>query len=475
MRTKQRLIVFVIVLSVMGPYDQHAELEDSSGMAAKGELLVEQGSYAAGIAVLENVLKREPNNVKVLNQLLESYNEYSQQLIEQKRFDQAAIYLEKLELTVQKLDAIPLPQFTTAELAIRSRIEREVASAKAYLLDTGAVTTKDLVSLNTGRQYYNEAVQHFRNHDYKLAEEMLLESVQYDQRNPYAYELLARLASLRQDLEAAEQYYRKAFALNPDSRLKEGFEQVVREKNIDDAQQHYADEHFIIRYRRGADLEGAQIRTYLRDAYRTIAQEFGFYPKNKIPVILYDREEFHSLYADVPHWLVAMFDGKIRLPVYAQDASELNVKRLVHHELAHAFILNLSKMKCPIWLNEGIAQYFEDQVRPVPTLTLERAVQQNQLIQMDDLLFKEFYNLSSHEMVSLYYVQSFSIAKELIQKYRLYRMKQLLVEISNNIPFQDAFEKVYSRSFADYWVEWRETVKARVTVKGLDDDRYVTI
>ena len=460
MKTKQILIVFLMTVLVPLPCVLPAESENLTGLVKKGELLMAQGAYSAAIAVLENVLKQDPENVQALNQLLESYNRYSQHLIEQKRFDQVPTYIEKLEQTIQKLDAIPLPEFTTAELAIRSRVRREMATAKSFLLDAKHVRTEDLVALNTGREYYNEAVKHFRNHDYKLAEETLLESVKYDQTNPYAYELLGRIASLRQNLEAAEHFYRKAFALNPDPRLRESFERIVQEKNIDQTQQQYADEHFIIRYRRKEEWEGAQIRAYLRDAYRTISQAFGSYPKSKIPVILYDREEFQSLNADVPHWLVAMFDGKIRLPVYAQNASEVDVKRLVHHELAHAFILNLSKMKCPIWLNEGIAQYFEDQVRPIPMHTLERAVQQNKLIEADDLLFKEFYNLPSHEQVSLYYLQSFSITKELIGRYQLFRLKKLLIEIGNDVPFQDAFEKVYGQIFRDYWADWYKTVKA---------------
>ncbi|MBI4394976.1 MAG: hypothetical protein HY583_02150, partial [Candidatus Omnitrophica bacterium] len=209
------------------------------------------------------------------------------------------------------------------------------------------------------------------------------------------------------------------------------------------------------------EFEGSTIREYLREAYRTISQSFGFYPRNKIPVLFYDRDEFETLYGKLPHWLAAMYDGKIRLPVYTGDRTPADLKAFIYHELAHAFVLSLSEMKCPVWLNEGMAQYFENQVRPIQMRGLELAVQNQSLIHMDELLFKEFYKVPSHDMVTLYYLEVFSLTAEMINRFGMYKMKLLLAELGKGKPLFEAFEKVFGRTFKDFSGDWQRDLERR--------------
>lgn len=437
------------------------EQDDLSPIVEKGKALIAQGSYPAGIAVLETVLAKDPNHPEALSELLEAYDAYSRQLIKGGRFDQAKTYVDKMNDLMQKMDSVPLPQFTTTELKIQSRVKREEANTKSFLLDPDSKEASTVVTLNAGRERYNEAVKHYQKNEFQLAEQLLLESLELDPTNPYAYELLGELASLKQDLRRAEEYYQKAFKLNPDSRLREKLERLSREQEIDKKYQQYSDEHFIIRYQRDREFEGSTIREYLREAYRTISQSFGFYPRNKIPVLFYDRDEFETLYGKLPHWLAAMYDGKIRLPVYTGDRTPADLKAFIYHELAHAFVLSLSEMKCPVWLNEGMAQYFENQVRPIQMRGLELAVQNQSLIHMDELLFKEFYKVPSHDMVTLYYLEVFSLTAEMINRFGMYKMKLLLAELGKGKPLFEAFEKVFGRTFKDFSGDWQRDLERR--------------
>lgn len=435
--------------------------EELSALIEKGNLLITQKAYPAGIAVLDTVLTKNPKNPKALSLLLRACDEYSQKLIEQNRFPQAQAYLQKMEQVLARMDSIPTREFSSQDLKAKSRIKREVVSAKGFLLSPSATVGTDIVLLNQGRELYNQAVSHFEKRQYDLAESLLKESIALDQSNPYAFELLGEIANLNQKLTEAEAYYKKAFALNPDPRLREKYEKLLREKNIEKSQQHYSDEHFIIRYKRNESIEGSKIRELLREAYRSISQDFGHYPRYQIPVVLYDRKEYEELMGSVPHWSGALYDGKIRLPVYEGVITDLDLRKLIYHELTHAFILDLAKLKCPVWLNEGLAQYEENKIKPIDLRSLANAAQSGRLIALQDLMHQDPAKITSQDDAVLFYLEAFSFVSYVIGKSRFYNMKQCLLELGNAKPFEEAFEKAFGRSFKDFSSEWRKDLEGR--------------
>jgi len=451
-------IAFSLALTLVLPFSFPADPSDLATLLRKADLLLKQEAYQAGIAVLETVLRSDPQNAEALSKLLSAYDTYSQKLVSEDKFNQANAYLEKMAEVTKKIEALPDEALKESAANRDARVKREVASAKTFFLTQNTEEASKLISLNAGRERFNEAVEHYNRHEYDLAEQLLLESIQYDQSNAYAYQLLGDLANLKQDLKKAEAYYREAIAINPDKTMLANFQKIVREQKIDKAQQHYSDEHFIIRYKRGDRFEGFEIRAFLREAYRSISQEFGFYPKNKIPVILYDRDEYLTLMGDIPHWSGAAFDGKIRLPVYVGPLSTKEVKRLIYHELTHSFVFHLSGSRCPIWLNEGLAEYQENKIQPVVLAPLKAAARKKALIDINTLILQDVTQLSSSEDVLIFYLQSFSIVDYLITKYRVFKVKELLTELREGTAFEAAFEKVYLRTFLDFAGDWRKTL-----------------
>ena len=61
----------------------------------------------------------------------------------------------------------------------------------------------------------------------------------------------------------------------------------------------------------------------------------------------------------------AMYDGKIRLPSVDDNTDLTTFQSLMVHEYTHALVYYLAGPKCPIWLNEGLAQIQENTVIPV--------------------------------------------------------------------------------------------------------------
>ena len=436
--------------------------DELSTLIQKGELLIEQKSYPAGIAVLEAILEKDPKNAHVLNVLLSAYDAYTRQLVAQNHFSQAETYLEKMDEVAKKLEAAPEPNENRATKShVQSRMNREMASAKGFLLSSNLKAGNDLIKLNQGREQYNQAVDYFKKRQYDIAEDLLKESTVLDPSNPFAFELLGEIANMNHRLDEAEQYYKKAFSLSPDPRFREKYEKLLREKKIDTSQQQYEDEHFIIRYRRNENLEGSKIRDFLREAYRTVSQDFAYYPRYKIPVILYDRAEYEKLIGSVPHWSGAVYDGKIRLPVYQGTITEQELRKFIHHELTHAFILDLSQLKCPVWLNEGLAQYEENKIQPVNLQPLADAARHRTLMSIEELTYKEVSKVNSQNEALLFYLESYSFTSYILERSRFYNMKQFLIELGKGKPFMEAFEKAFGRSFHDFSAEWKRQLEAQ--------------
>lgn len=447
------------------PYAASAGEEELASLLKRAETLLTQESYPAAIAILETMLSQDPKNAEALDRLVRACDLYIQKLIAEDRVGQVQTYLQKMEDAVQNMEAVPETKSPGTSSVTQSRIKRELANAKAFLQDGGEGKGANVISLAASREQYNEAVDHFMKHEYEMAERMLTKSVELDSSNPYAFQLLAEIANLNHELAEAEEYYRKAFSLNPDPLLREKYEKVILERKIDKTKQQYTDEHFIIRYRRDENLEGSRLREYLREAYQDVSEEFGYYPKYKIPVVLYDRTEYLSLMSSVPHWSAAFFDGKIRLPVYAGPSSgvknEHEIKKLIYHELTHAFILDLSRVKCPLWLNEGLAQYEENKVQPVNLKPLSDAVQAKTLIGLDEIVSYEAPASLILSKAQLFYVESFSLVSYLIEKSRFYHLKKLLIALGEGQSFYEAFEKIFGRTFQDVASDWQHDLERR--------------
>jgi hypothetical protein len=60
-----------------------------------------------------------------------------------------------------------------------------------------------------------------------------------------------------------------------------------------------------------------------------------------------------------PSWSGALNDGRIRVPVEGLTTMTDELARVLKHELTHSFVGQKTGGRCPVWLQEGIAQYME--------------------------------------------------------------------------------------------------------------------
>jgi len=75
-------------------------------------------------------------------------------------------------------------------------------------------------------------------------------------------------------------------------------------------------------------------------------------------VVLYTNQQFSDI-TRAPSWVGALNDGKIRVPVDGLSEMTDALSHVLKHELTHSFITQKTGGHCPVWMQEGVAQYEE--------------------------------------------------------------------------------------------------------------------
>jgi hypothetical protein len=309
-------------------------------------------------------------------------------------------------------------------------------------------------------ELYNDAVKFFEKNEYELAREALKESLSLEPRNALALELLGEIENLQQNFEKAEYYYKQSYLMSPSARLRQKIEKIQKENSIEKDLDTDDEEHFIIKYRKGEQgYEGYWLKNLLRDTYRQISQDFGTYFNHKTAVLFYSQNEFHDVTGQ-SLWVGGLYDGKIRLPSYHQGFKEPDLQMAAAHEMTHAFVAFLSGGRAPAWIHEGLAQYEQNKIQPVNTTFFRAAVRTKSLMPMNRVLSE---NLKIDKMdpleVALFYQEVFTLVKYMVERFQMYRMKEILLKFKEGKPAEQAIEEVLGISILQLEKEWLATIK----------------
>jgi hypothetical protein len=121
----------------------------------------------------------------------------------------------------------------------------------------------------------------------------------------------------------------------------------------------------------------------------------------------------------------------------------------------------LAGNRVPTWLNEGIALNLEGTGGSWENLLLDRIRNGESLLPLARL-HGSFLGFSD-EMASLAYAESHSSTRFLIDRYGLYRIKQLLLALPREPDFEKAFLEQILVPYSEFEEDWREDLarKAR--------------
>ena len=202
-----------------------------------------------------------------------------------------------------------------------------------------------------------------------------------------------------------------------------------------------------------------RLQVELERTYAEMGEALGVWPRSKVPVVLYSQGRFYEATGS-PHWVGGFYDGQIKLPVPvgADEKSPAFRKllKVLRHEYVHLLIVDLAA-ECPMWLNEGIAQYFEAaygkdavyaRLKESKEIRIPLKKMPARLGKIDDV-----------ELARWVYLQGLGFVEFLAEKYKPFRLRLLLRAIAEEHSAATAFERIYGRSTGDLEKEWWERVE----------------
>src|SRR5262249_17961183 len=181
----------------------------------------------------------------------------------------------------------------------------------------------------------------------RKAKESAEQAVRSDGHDPAARALPGDVLQALGERTGAEEQYRQSLTLRADPAV---------ERRLLALASPAPDARFRIRYE-GAPQEalGVAVLKVLAEAYADHQKRLGFAPDGPITVVLQTESTFLDS-TRAPEWAEGWNDGTIRLPA---AGLEPRLQRVLRHELAHSFVASRTGNNCPVWLQEGIAQWLE--------------------------------------------------------------------------------------------------------------------
>ncbi|MBI3996025.1 MAG: tetratricopeptide repeat protein [Candidatus Omnitrophica bacterium] len=327
---------------------------------------------------------------------------------------------------------------------------------ESLLIDpTGIQARKNLVAT-----YLHKAQEAYTRHQINDTLGLLEKVVALDPNVAQAFLLRGEVEYGRQRLKEAKAAWEQASTLDPTlaPSLQKRLAQVTQELPIESKFERLSQAYFDVRYEEELQRPvGFDIRDALLEARRDVGSDFAYWPKQKLVVLVYSDEKFRAIRQETPEWVGGLFDGKIRVPLPGRQLTSARVKQIVFHEYTHAVIQDLTNGACPLWLNEGLAEYegAKQDDRPLPLL--RAASQAKHLIPWLELSDHFSYQLSTQE-VGLAYEQSYSLANYLVTRYGFWRIRNLLKRFAEGQSWDAACAEEFRLKLTRLESNWRETL-----------------
>ena len=283
---------------------------------------------------------------------------------------------------------------------------------------------------------------------YKQAETILL---QLGVRNPDSAELnylLGMTYYLQDKNEAASRYLKMALASEFRPDVDQLLKKIENENRTENEYKQSNSLHFVVRYE-GTDSNRVlyeDILKSLEQSYQDLEQSLNYSPKETLVVVLYPNEVFQDV-TKSPGWVGALNDGKIRFPIKGLSRVDPSVQRILKHELTHSFIRTKAGGNCPLWLNEGLAQYFSgDSSHQFRQVAKQALIQQK--LPLLSQLHGTFLGLSANQ-AAWAYQQSLLATEYLIETYGLSTLGKLLEVTNATGSFETALSQVLRHTYLE--------------------------
>jgi tetratricopeptide (TPR) repeat protein len=168
----------------------------------------------------------------------------------------------------------------------------------------------------------------------------------------WAYYGLNRLAPAVEEWQRAQE-------LQPNDEVAAALAKAQRDLEAEREFREDGSEHFVLKYDgRSAPELALGILRQLETDFQSVSAILNYDPSEKIGVLLYTNQAFADI-TRAPSWVGALNDGRIRIPVQGLTSVTPALARALRHELTHSLVGGKTRGRCPVWLQEGVAQWMD--------------------------------------------------------------------------------------------------------------------
>lgn len=298
---------------------------------------------------------------------------------------------------------------------------------------------------NAGLRLGAGTAEFLQRHDAE-ARTWLEQALDLDPKLTRARAQLAQVVKRQGDLQEAIRLYELvAVEVPEDAAVRDTLERWKRERELHDRMRLEVGDHFTVSFEGAEDAAmAAQALASLNRAFWRITDVFGAFPSRSIPVVLYSGEQFRDITRS-PQWAAAAFDGTIRVPMRGAGEKGEDLDRVLAHEFSHALIRSLATRGLPTWLNEGLASVLESDSLNWATAIMSKAPGTPSLT----TLAAPFGKLRGAE-AQVAYAASAMAARRLLDEAGGGAVANLLRDLGDGVPFEEAFLHRIQRSLADF-------------------------
>ena len=275
-----------------------------------------------------------------------------------------------------------------------------------------------------------------------LAEGYAEDAVRKSPDSAFAHKILALAYYKNDKIQAALEEFKKAKELDPndpevDSYLKAVARQVKSEGDF----RSDASTHFNMRYEgeKASSKLREQILLVLERHFDDLVSSMGVLPRDPIAVVLYTNQSYFDVTL-APSWTAALNDGKLRIPIEGLASVTPDLSRVLKHELAHSFIRQATNGRCPVWLNEGLAQLVEPQSAAKYRTALTNLFQSGKQIPLQSME-SSFIGLDSNQ-AAVAYIESLAYVEYIRDSYGMNRIADIMRNLSEGESAEESLKSV---------------------------------
>jgi hypothetical protein len=241
--------------------------------------------------------------------------------------------------------------------------------------------------------------------------------------------------------------WKHALALKPDAEVQNALDKAQRDAQEESAYREGETLHFRLRYNGNAAPELAHdvLRT-LEVEFEEISSTLNYVPPEPIGVILYTNQTFVDI-TRAPAWVGALNDGRIRVPVEGLTSMTQELARVLKHELTHSFVGQKTGERCPVWLQEGIAQYMEGKRSRISAGPLYSAYEQHMEFSLAS--YETSWMNLPKETASNAYAWSLATVEAIVTEEGMVSIERILDRIATQSATEDALRAVLHDSYED--------------------------